>query len=334
VRLVEKLAPRGSRQRAIARKQAVRFFASMRRLEQRMRTEKYIAKEQKQLEKSWARHTPEVLDQYLVSGYQNPRINAQSILARHYLIRRLFGDEFDALMKDELAFCAEANDAIRQRAAELGVTIRAYTDPVKRAEVAEVCRIIADREDTFEKRWREVLADRTAEPLKVLEFASGSANDYRFFDSYGLAKFLDYTGIDLNRTNIDNARKRFPGVRFEQGSILDLPYDSGSFDYVIAFDIFEHLSLQAMEHAMAEAVRVAREGLLVAFFIMVDQPEHTERPKGDYHWNELSAPRIRAAMEKHFGSVDLVDVRAFLAEQYGFKHYYNVKAWSLFASNR
>jgi ubiquinone/menaquinone biosynthesis C-methylase UbiE len=306
----------------------------MRRLEQRMLAGEYVAKEQKQLEKSWARHAPEVLDQYLVSGYQNPRINAQSILARHYLIRRLFGDEFNALMKDEVAFCVEANDAIRQRAAELGVTIQVYTDPVKRARVAEVCRVIADREDTFEKRWREVLADRTAKPLKVLEFACGSANDYRFFDSYGLAKFLDYTGVDLNRSNIDNARKRFPGVRFEQGSILGLPYESGSFDYVIAFDIFEHLSLRAMEHAMAEAVRVAREGFLVAFFIMVDQPEHTERPKGDYHWNELSAPRVRAAMEKHFGSVDLIHVRTFLAEQYGFKHYYNVRAWSLFADGR
>jgi len=332
--LAQRIVPRGSPPRAIARRQAMKFVASIRRLEQRMPAVDYIAKEQKQLQKSWARLAPEALDQYLVSGYQNPRINAQSILARHYLIRRLFGDEFDALMKDELAFCVEANDAIRQRAAELGVTIRVYTDPMKRAQVTEVCRVIAGREDTFENRWREVLAGRTAKPLKVLEFACGSANDYRFFDSYGLARFLDYTGVDLNRANIDNARERFPGVRLEQGSILDLPYDSRSFDYVIAFDIFEHLSLQAMEHAMAEAPRVAREAFLVAFFIMVDQPDHNERPKGDYHWNELSAPTIRAAMEQHFSSVDLIHVRTFLAQQYGFKHYYNVKAWSLFADGR
>jgi hypothetical protein len=89
-----------------------------------------------------------------------------------------------------------------------------------------------------------------------------------------------------------------------------------------------------MEHAMAEAVRVAREGILVAFFIMVDQPGHNERPKGDYHWNQLSAPTIGAAMEKHFRSVQLIHVRTFLAEQYGFKHYYNVGAWSLFADGR
>jgi ubiquinone/menaquinone biosynthesis C-methylase UbiE len=334
VGLVGKLAPRGSRRREFARQQALKFFASMHRVERRVQAEENIAKEEKRLKKAWATHAPEVLDQYLVTGIHNPRINAQSILARHYLIRRLFGDEFEALMKEELAFCAEADEAIRRRAAELGVTIGVYTDPVKRAQVAEVSKVIADSEDRFEKRWREVLAERTAKPLKVLELACGSANDYRFFDSYGLARFLDYTGIDLNQNNIDNARKRFPGVRFEQCSILDLPYDSASFDYVIAFDIFEHLSLQAMERAMAEAVRIAREAFLVGFFIMVDGPAHTERPKGNYHWNELSAPRIRAAMEKHFSSVELIRLKTLIAEQYGYQNYGNGRAWSMFADGR
>ncbi len=39
-------------------------------------------------------------------------------------------------------------------------------------------------------------------------------------------------------------------------------------------------------------------------------------------------------MEKHFSSVDLIHIRTFLAEQYGFKHYYNGTAWSLFADGR
>jgi ubiquinone/menaquinone biosynthesis C-methylase UbiE len=159
-----------------------------------------------------------------------------------------------------------------------------------------VCSVIADREDTYERLWSQTLATQTAPKLKVLELACGSANDYRYFDSYGLARFLVYTGIDLNEKNVVNAKKRFPGVRFDQGSILDLPYESSSFDYVTAFDIFEHLSLQAMEHAMAQAVRVTKRGFLVAFFIMADVPGHTERPKETYHWNELSADQIRTAM--------------------------------------
>ncbi len=332
--LAGRIAPKGTRRRTVAKEQAARFFAAMRRVEQRMLAEEYIAEENTKLRQSWAAITPDVLDTYLISGYQNPRINAQSILARHYLIRQLFGDDFDALMKDELAFCVEANEAIRVRAEQLGVTMGQFTAKAKRDAVAEVCQVIADREDTYERRWHEALADRTAPKLKVLELACGSANDYRYFDSYGLARFLDYTGIDLNDNNIDNARKRFPGVRFDQGSMLDLPYESGSFDYVLAFDIFEHLSLQAMEHAIAEAVRVTRRGFLVAFFIMTSALEHKEQPRGDYHWNVLSVHRIRELMEKSFTSVDLVEIKPYLASEFGFEHSYNRYAWSLFADGR
>ena len=55
-------------------------------------------------ERAWAYRPPEILDTYLVSGYQNPRINVQSILVRHFLTRRLFGDEFDQLMDEEIRF--------------------------------------------------------------------------------------------------------------------------------------------------------------------------------------------------------------------------------------
>jgi len=332
--VAQKVAPRGSRRRKIARALAGRFLAVMRGLERRMLSGEYIAKENVTLTQSWRAHSPASLEAYLVSGYQNPRINAQSILARHYLIRQLFGDQFDALMKDELAFAVEANDAIGRRAQEMGVTMGVYMDPRKRAAVEEVCSVIADREDTYERLWSQTLATQSAPKLKVLELACGSANDYRYFDSYGLARFLDYTGIDLNEKNVVNAKKRFAGVRFDQGSILDLPYESSSFDYVIAFDIFEHLSLKAMERAMAEAVRVTKRGFLVAFFIMADVPGHTERPKKTYHWNELSADQIRTEMSQRFATVDLFQIRPYLESTFGFDSYYNPKAWSMFADNR
>jgi len=123
-------------------------------------------------------------------------------------------------------------------------------------------------------------------------------------------------------------------VRFDQGSILDLPYESSSFDYVIAFDIFEHLSPQAMERAMAEAVRVTKRGFLVAFSIMADVPGHTERPKKTYHWNQLSADQIRTAMSQRFATVDLFRIRPNLDSTFGFDSYYNPNAWSMFADNR
>src|ERR1700759_3721973 len=63
--------------------------------------------EEAKLRGVWAGYRQDMLERYLVSGYQDPRINAQSILARHTLVRALFGDDFEPLMREELAFAVE-----------------------------------------------------------------------------------------------------------------------------------------------------------------------------------------------------------------------------------
>jgi SAM-dependent methyltransferase len=289
--------------------------------------------EQRKLKKAWASHAAGDLEVYLVSGYQNPRINAQSILARHVLIKKLFGDDYNDLMRAEFEFCVETNEAIRVRAAELGVDMQVWLNPAKRAETLEVCKVIADREDTFEKQWAKALSKRTVKTkLKVLEFACGSANDYRFLDAYGIARFLNYTGVDLNEKNIENAQRQFPGVDFQVQSILELPWRDRSFDYVLAFDIFEHLSIEAMESAMGEGLRLARQGVVFAFFIMADTAAHQVRPSGKYHLNELSAGKISELVAPTFTNVDLRHIPTLLRKESGAAHSYNAKAWTLIAT--
>ena len=350
--LAQKLLPRGSRRRATARKQARRFFRYMRKLEKRLlaqetsrvaqessradvgKRKSTLDSEEGKLKTSWARHASDDLAEYLVSGYQNPRINAQSILARHFLVRRLFGSEFDQLMEEEFQFCIETNEAIRLRASEQGVKMGAFLDPQKRAAVQRVCEVIADREREFEVRWQATLAGRTAERLKVIEFACGSANDYRALADYGIAQYLDYTGVDLNEKNVANAEERFADAEFRVGSILDLPFPDRSFDYVLAFDIFEHLSLHAMEQALKEATRLADKGLVLAFFIMTDAPEHTERPRNTYHWNELSAGKIKGVLSRDFSDVWVQHIPSLLSEKYGYEHSYNKRAYTIIAEGR
>ena len=59
--------------------------------------------ETERLEKSWIQFDRVTLCDYLVRDVEDPRINIQSILTRHFLIERLFAKRFDAVMEQELA---------------------------------------------------------------------------------------------------------------------------------------------------------------------------------------------------------------------------------------
>ena len=289
------------------------------------RARRYLA------ERAWAYRSSEMLDTYLVSGYQNPRINVQSILARHFLTRQLFGDEFDELMDEEIRFAVSLNEVLRLRAVELGVKVGSFTDPVKHANVKRVDEAIEGRDGEFIDRWHTAFAERQAVSVSVLEFACGSANDYRTFAESGLARFLDYRGVDLTAKNIENARRRFPGVGFEVGDVTNLRYPDDSFDYVIASDLFEHLSIDGMGSALDEAARLARRGVVLTFFSMSDIPEHVVRPKDAYYVNRLSQSQVDAQLRDRFPSVTATPIAAWLAENYDYRNSFNRNAWTIVA---
>jgi ubiquinone/menaquinone biosynthesis C-methylase UbiE len=332
--LVQRALPRGSRRRATVGRAVRRASSTFLEAKNRIGKPKgALPQEEAKLRGVWSGYDPELLGVYLVSGYQDPRVNAQSILARHTLVRAIFGDRFEDLMREELVHAGELNDAIRLRAKELGVPLTATMNKERLAVVQQAMEVIADRVDVFGARWRDALATEQAPPLRVIEFACGSANDYRSFADYGIARFLDYTGIDLNETNIANAKQRFPDVDFRVGSILSLTEPAASVDYVIGFDILEHLSLQAMDTVLATAVRMARRGLYFAFFRMDENAEHQEEPRGQYHFNLLSAPVMRRYMRERYAQVQLVHIASMFKQEYGFaySHEYNRRAYSLIA---
>jgi ubiquinone/menaquinone biosynthesis C-methylase UbiE len=330
---VTALLPAGSRRRAAAAALARRAGVGGSPVPAPRRSP-LIKTEERQLTKAWAHRDPQMLDVYLVSGFQDPRLNVQSILARHLLVRALFGSKFDQLMDEELAFAVELNEAVRLRAKELGVKLYATLNREGHAEIQQVMSEFDAQASSYVDKWRWMLAGKKPRRLKVLELACGSANDYRALAQYGIAPFLDYTGIDLNASNIENAKRRFPDVDFRVGSMLSLPMADRSYDYVLAFDIFEHLSLQVLQKALNEAGRVSRRGIYIAFFQMSDVPEHIDQPRGDYHVNTLSAPRILEYFTPRYPSVDLVHIPTLLHERFGYQHSYNKRAYSLTAQRR
>jgi SAM-dependent methyltransferase len=65
--------------------------------------------ESEKLVRSWAHHEAQWLRDYLVSGVEDPRINLQSILSRHFLVRAVSGEAFAELMGEEYRFAAGMN---------------------------------------------------------------------------------------------------------------------------------------------------------------------------------------------------------------------------------
>ena len=111
-----------------------------------------------------------------------------------------------------------------------------------------------------------------------------------------LARGIDAYAIDVAPAVIDEGNRLTPG-RYQQGSILDIPYPDDSFDSVISIDVLEHLAPEDVPRAIAELFRVTRRH---AFIRLGTQPDI------DKTWHLTLEPRswwdklfLAAGFRKH-----------------------------------
>ena len=331
-----------------------------------------LAAESDRLRTAWTQYGSELLDRYLVTGVEDPRINLQSIISRAFLIDAIWPDEFTGLVQEEFRFSICMNfilhilknrslpegrksilDAlINDRQAYGDVVIpscfrrcfelisgekRDIPDYISQALTRSVSGDSSYMPDgalsTFEQIWgRELSFHDEAKSISVLEPACGSANDYRYLHSFGVSKFLNYTGFDICAKNIANARRRFPTVAFEVGNVLDIPVDDKSYDYLFVHDLFEHLSPAAIDIALAEICRVTRKEVCLSFFNMADIDEHVVEPAGLYYWNTLSVKKVSQVLMNSACDIDVIHIDTFLRDNYDCDDYHNKEAYTLMVS--
>lgn len=313
------------------------------------------------------RHDCDTLRNYLVQDVEDPRINVQSILTRHFLIERLFGKRFDPFAEHELRFGLVMNwllgllkksvtagqlqaalDALLTgRGDAEGLQIPSYVSetfadlalpnyicdllnwtPVETTE-APIPEYLMS---TFQAIWSETLANEQHQGISVMEPACGSANDYRFIETFGIARLLDYTGFDLCDKNVHNARQMFPRARFKADNVLEIDADDKAFDHCFVHDLFEHLSIEAAEAAISELCRVTRRDICAGFFNMHAGSEHIVKAVGDYHWNALSVARTKAVFERYASSIQVIHIDEFLASKFGCADTHNKGAYTFVVS--
>ena len=302
-----------------------------------------LRRETQGLERSWARHSREMLRDYLVQGVEDPRINVQSILTRHFLIRRLLPGRFEGLMEQELRFSVVVNGLLRQPdgvgnpspslpAEADGVTVPDYVSQALQGAGAAGIEVGEDLLGTFQRLWSAVLRDERPSGVSVLEPACGSANDYRFLAAFGIARLIGYAGFDLCEKCIVNAREMFPAARFQVGNVFEIDAPDAAFDLCFVHDLFEHLSVEGMERAVGEVCRVTRGDLCIGFFRMHEGGRHVVCPVADYHRNGLSVEQTKAVFERHGKSVEAIHIDAFLKARFGYGDTHNAGAYTFVVS--
>lgn len=100
---------------------------------------------------------------------------------------------------------------------------------------------------------------------------------------------LDVSGLDLSAGMLAVARRENPGLRFEQGSMLEPAFPDGSLDGVVSWYSSIHTPVEKLPALYAEFHRVLAPGghLLLAFQVG-DEPRHLAEPFGhpvslDFH---------------------------------------------------
>jgi len=313
--------------------------------------------------RSWMRYEQKTLRDYLVQDVEDPCINIQSILTRHFLIERLFGQRFATVMEQELRFGLVVNWLLKlletsNHAGQLHAVLDALLEGRNNTEDVAIPQYVSETfstltlpnyicdlftwapvettdapipeylMETFQKIWCEMLDSEWHRPISVLEPACGSANDYCFIDAFGIGRFLDYTGFDLCEKNILDAKRMFPDICFQMDNVLKINAPDKTFDYCFVHDLFEHLSAEAMIIAISEICRVTRKEICVGFFNMYDGDQHVVKSINDYHWNKLSMGRTKTIFEQYAFAVQVIHIDSFLLSRFGCGDTHNKGAYT------
>ena len=150
------------------------------------------------------------------------------------------------------------------------------------------------------------LAADLARGLEVLDAGCGVGYGAEMIARAGASRVV---GIDLEPEAIATASERAGEMAdFQVGDVQDLPFDEGSFDLVVCFEVLEHL--EDPEPAITALKGVLREdGLLI-----VSSPNRGVYPPGNpHHLHEFTLEELRDALAARFANVVLMRQHPWLA---------------------
>ena len=116
-----------------------------------------------------------------------------------------------------------------------------------------------ENESNYNHEYAKFICDlaTSLRATSVLEIGCNSGNDLREFP-----KNFELHGIDINEHALEIGRRKLDSVKFQNGSILNIPYDDSSIDFIFTHYLLNYIPEQEMEKAIAELFRVSKKYIL------------------------------------------------------------------------
>ncbi|WP_055721981.1 class I SAM-dependent methyltransferase [Streptomyces niveiscabiei] len=133
--------------------------------------------------------------------------------------------------------------------------------------------------EDYSERFQDELANRPLERAVLGVYAElvGAGRSTGRLAGLG----LDISGLDLSESMLAVARRENPGIRFEQGSMFDLPFPDGSLDGVMCWYSSIHTPSPELPRLFQGFHRaLAPGGHLLLAFQVGDEPRHYDQPWG------------------------------------------------------
>jgi len=117
--------------------------------------------------------------------------------------------------------------------------------------------------DENEARYNEKFARFTRDLVtslrctSVLEIGCGTGIDLRLFPDT-----VEIHGVDLNNKALQIAKEKKSAGNFKKGTIVDLPFEDSSIDFVFTHQLLNYLDDDTVKKGISEMYRVARKYIM------------------------------------------------------------------------
>lgn len=127
------------------------------------------------------------------------------------------------------------------------------------------------------------------------------------YGTYALSGFAEnILGVGLSEEAVAYASSSYqaPNLRYEVGDVTDLPYEDGSFEAAVSFEVIEHL--ERPEALLEEAGRLLKkDGLFIVSTPDKQTYSNDRNFVNQHHVKEMYPLEFRELLEQHFRHVQI-----------------------------